>query len=126
MVPRGVRGRSRAERPYRPSPVSERFQRDWLQARYLPASVDGPEQDSHLVTNRRVGLIRERFQDAAEIIDGTMDGDSAKGRLQGLEFAALDADGGMERSAPARWTAADGIGHEAQRLSSDVPDQLAF
>lgn len=106
--------------------MSERFQRDWLQARYLPAAVDGPEQDSHLVTDGRVRLVRERFQDSAEIIDGTMDGDSAKGRLQGLEFAALNADRGMERSAPARWTATDGIGHEAQRLSPDVPDQLAF
>ncbi len=32
----------------------------------------------------------------------------------------------MERSAPTRGTAADGIGHKAQGMSPNVPDQLAL
>lgn len=55
-----------------------------------------------------------------------MDGNPSQMGLQIRELPPLDADRGVKHSAAPGGTAADGVAHESERLSSDVPNEHSF
>lgn len=110
----------------RPSPLPNGSRRHEFQSGRLATAVDGSDQDAQLVPNRRVGFVGQGTENPAEVLDRPVDRHPAQAGLQGRELPPLNADGGMERPAAPGGTAADGVAHEPERLSPDVPHQRPF
>ena len=68
----------------------------------------------------------QRTQNPAEVIDRPVDRHPAQVSLQGRKLPPLDADRGVEQATTSGGTAADGVAHESERLSSDVPNERSF